>query len=76
MASPADARAKVRRLAEAGADVVKLIDQDQMSETEVRTVVDEAPKHGLPGVAHAHRPEEIRRGRPQRVAHKHGRRVR
>ena len=60
--SPADARAKVRRLAQAGVDVVKLIDQDQMSDAEVRAVVDEAHAHGLPVVAHAHRPEEIRRG--------------
>jgi imidazolonepropionase-like amidohydrolase len=60
--SPADARAKVRKLAQAGVDVIKLIDQDQMSEAEVRAVVDEAHAHKLPVVAHAHRPEEIRRG--------------
>jgi imidazolonepropionase-like amidohydrolase len=60
--SPADARAKVRRLAEAGVDVVKLIDQDQMSEAEVRAIVDEAHRHDLPVIAHAHRPEEIRQG--------------
>ena len=57
-----DARAKVRRLAEAGVDVIKLIDQDEMTLDEVRAVVDEAHKHRLPVVAHAHRPEEIRRG--------------
>lgn len=60
--SPADARAKVRRLADAGVDVIKLIDQDQMSDAEIAAIVDEAHKHGLPVVAHAHRPEEIRRG--------------
>jgi imidazolonepropionase-like amidohydrolase len=60
--SPADARAKVRKLAEAGVDTIKLIDQDQMSEAEIAAIVDEAHKHGLPVVAHAHRPEEIRRG--------------
>lgn len=60
--SPADARAKVRRLATAGVDVIKLIDQDQMSLAEVEAVVDEAHRHELPVVAHAHRPEEIRRG--------------
>ena len=43
-------------------DVVKLIDQDQMSDAEIAAIVDEAHKHGLPVVAHAHRPEEIRRG--------------
>ena len=57
-----DARAKVRRLAEAGVDVIKLIDQDEMTMDEVRAVVDEAHKHHLMVVAHAHRPEEIRRG--------------
>jgi imidazolonepropionase-like amidohydrolase len=57
-----DARAKVRRLAEAGVDVIKLIDQDQMEMEEVHAVVDEAHRHGLPVVAHSHRPEEIRRG--------------
>ena len=58
----ADARAKVRRLADAGVDCIKLIDQDQMTMSEVRAVVDEAHKHGLPVVAHSHRPEEVRRG--------------
>lgn len=58
----ADARAKVRRLAEAGVDCIKLIDQDQMTMEEVYAVVDEAHQHGLPVVAHSHRPEEIRRG--------------
>lgn len=59
---PKDARAKVRRLAEAGVDCIKLIDQDQMTMDEVHAVVDEAHKHDLTVVAHAHRPEEIRRG--------------
>ena len=57
-----DARAKVRRLAEAGVDVIKLIDQDQMTMDEVRAVVDEAHRHDLTVAAHSHRPEEIRRG--------------
>jgi imidazolonepropionase-like amidohydrolase len=57
-----DARAKVRRLAEAGVDLIKLIDQDQMTLDEVRAVVDEAHRHELPVIAHSHRPEEIRRG--------------
>jgi len=59
---PEDARAKVRTLAEAGVDVIKLIDQDQMTMEEVQAVVDEAHKRKLPVVAHSHRPEEIRRG--------------
>ena len=58
----ADARAKVNRLADAGVDVIKLIDQDEMTMEEVRAVVDEAHKRRLPVVAHSHRPEEIRRG--------------
>ena len=57
-----DARAKVRTLFEAGVDLIKLIDQDQMTMEEVQAVVDEAHKHKLTVVAHSHRPEEIRRG--------------
>jgi imidazolonepropionase-like amidohydrolase len=59
---PNDARAKVNRLAEAGVDVIKLIDQDQMTMEEVRALVEAAHARGLPVVAHSHRPEEIRRG--------------
>ncbi|MCB0633958.1 MAG: amidohydrolase family protein [Saprospiraceae bacterium] len=58
----ADARSKVRQLAEAGVDCIKLIDQDQMTMEEVKAVVEEAHRQGLTVVAHAHRPEEIRRG--------------
>jgi imidazolonepropionase-like amidohydrolase len=58
----ADARAKVKRLADAGVDVIKLIDQDQMTMAEVEAVVAEAHAHKLPVIAHSHRPEEIRRG--------------
>ncbi|MEJ7675987.1 MAG: amidohydrolase family protein [Chitinophagaceae bacterium] len=58
----ADARAKVQRLAKAGVDCIKLIDQDQMTMDEVFAIVDEAHKNKLKVVAHAHRPEEIRRG--------------
>jgi len=57
-----DARAKVKRLAEAGVDCIKLIDQDQMTIEEIKAVVDEAHNNGLTVVAHSHRPEEIRRG--------------
>ena len=59
---PEDAKAKVRKLALAGVDCIKLIDQDQMTMEEVQAVVDEAHAHGLKVVAHSHRPEEIRRG--------------
>jgi len=57
-----DARNKVKQLADAGVDCIKLIDQDQMTMEEVYAVVEEAHKHNLTVVAHSHRPEEIRRG--------------
>ena len=53
---------KIRKLAKAGVDVIKLIDQDQMTLEELKAVVDEAHKNNLKVVAHGHRPEEIRRG--------------
>ena len=59
---PEDARAKVRRLADAGVDIVKLIDQDKMTLDEAQAIVDEAHARGLKVVAHSHRPDEIRRG--------------
>jgi imidazolonepropionase-like amidohydrolase len=59
---PEDARAKVGKLVTDGVDVIKLIDQDQMTLDEIKAVVDEAHKGGKPVVAHSHRPEEIRRG--------------
>ena len=58
----ADARAKVKQLADAGVNEIKLIDQDQMTEEEVQAVVDEAHARKLPVVAHSHRPNEIRIG--------------
>lgn len=58
----ADARAKVKQLAKAGVNVIKLIDQDQMTLAEVTAVVDEAHKNKLKVVGHSHRPEEIRIG--------------
>jgi imidazolonepropionase-like amidohydrolase len=58
----ADARAKVKLLAEAGVNVIKLIDQDQMTGEEIEAVVTEAHARKLPVIAHAHRPDEIRLG--------------
>ncbi|MDP5072044.1 MAG: amidohydrolase family protein [Congregibacter sp.] len=58
----ADARRKVKTLADAGVDIIKLIDQDKMTLEEAQAVVDEAHKHGLKVVAHSHRPDEVRRG--------------
>ena len=60
--SERDARAKVRRLAEAGVDVIKMVDQDEMVPGAAAALVDEAHKHGLPVVGHSHRPDEIRLG--------------
>ena len=57
-----DARAKVQTLVDAGVDFVKLIDQDQLTDDEVRAVVETAHKGGKPVVAHAHREDEIRVG--------------
>jgi len=57
-----DARAKVQQLAKAGVNTIKLIDQDEMTMEEVSAIVDEAHKNKLKVVAHAHRPEEIRKG--------------
>lgn len=56
-----DARKKIRQLANAGVDFIKLIDQDQMTTAEVVAVMDEAHKNGLKVAAHGHWPEEIRR---------------
>ena len=58
----AEARAKVARLAAAGVNCVKLIDQDLMTMEEVHAVVQEAHARGLMVVGHSHRPDEIRRG--------------
>lgn len=57
-----DAREKVRRLAAAGVDCIKMIDQDEMTPPEIAAIVDEAHRHKLMVVAHAHRPNEIRFG--------------
>jgi imidazolonepropionase-like amidohydrolase len=59
---PDDARAKVQKLVDAGVDVIKLIDQDQLSDDEVHAVVETAHRGGKPVVAHAHREDEIRVG--------------
>lgn len=59
---PEDAREKVQRLIDAGVDVIKLIDQDQLTSEEVRAVVETAHAAGRKVVAHAHRMDEIRVG--------------
>lgn len=57
-----DARKKVKKLAKAGVDCIKVVDQDQMTKEEFKAVIDEAHKNNLKVVAHSHRPEEIRMG--------------
>ena len=57
-----DAREKVQKLARAGVDCIKLIDQDEMTKEEVFAIVDEAHKLKLKVVGHSHRPNEIRIG--------------
>jgi imidazolonepropionase-like amidohydrolase len=59
---PEDARRKVQRLIDAGVDVIKLIDQDQLTDAEVAAVVETARRAGKPVVAHAHRANELRVG--------------
>ncbi|GAA4354340.1 amidohydrolase family protein [Kangiella marina] len=62
VSSERDARQKVRRLKEAGMDVVKLIDHDVMPLSHAKAVVDEAHKQGMKVVGHSHKPDEIRIG--------------
>ena len=57
-----DARNKIKTLANAGVDVIKLIDQDQMTYEELSAIVDEAHINNLKVIAHTHRPDEIRLG--------------
>lgn len=57
-----DAREKVQKLAKAGVNCIKLIDQDEMTKEEVFAIVDEAHKLKLKVVGHSHRPNEIRVG--------------
>lgn len=55
-----DARAKTQRVVDAGVDVVKVIDQDQMTFEELKAIVDSAHAAGKTVAAHAHREDEIR----------------
>lgn len=57
-----DAIRKVNKLADAGVDIIKLIDHDMMSLDEAQAIVDQAHKRNLVVVAHSHKPDEIRRG--------------
>lgn len=62
VASVEEANAKVDLLANAGVDVIKLIDHDIMSLEVAQAVVDAAHRNNLKVVGHSHKPDEIRRG--------------
>lgn len=57
-----DAVVKVNQLADAGMDIIKLIDQDDMPRDVAEVIVQQAHKRGMKVVAHAHKPDEIRLG--------------
>ncbi|OFC70654.1 Xaa-Pro dipeptidase [Alteromonas confluentis] len=57
-----DAATKVKRLHDAGMEIVKLIDQDDLPRPVAQAIVDEAHKYGMKVVGHAHKPDEIRLG--------------
>lgn len=57
-----DAKSKVNKLADAGVDIIKLIDHDMMTLEEAQAIVDQAHERNLIVVAHSHKPDEIRRG--------------
>lgn len=60
--NPSDAKRKVNKLADAGVDIIKLIDHDMMSLETAQAIVDQAHERDLIVVAHSHKPDEIRRG--------------
>src|SRR2546426_318890 len=62
VSGPEDARAKTKRLIDAGVDLIKVIDQDQMTLEELKGIVETAHAGGKHTVLHAHRAEEIRQG--------------
>ena len=57
-----DARTKTRDLIDAGVDVVKIFNQDQMSPAECRAIVEEAHRRGLKTAAHGTTDTDIRVG--------------
>lgn len=58
----ADARAKARRLIEAGADIIKIFNAERMSADERRAIVDEAHARGRKVAMHGSTDAEIRLG--------------
>jgi imidazolonepropionase-like amidohydrolase len=62
IADAADARAKVRQLIDAGADIIKIFFVDRMSAEERRALVEEAHARGKRIAAHGQTDEEVRLG--------------
>jgi imidazolonepropionase-like amidohydrolase len=62
VSGPEDARAKTKKVLDAGVDLVKVIDQDQMTLEELKAIVETAHAAGKHVTVHAHRAEEIRQG--------------
>ncbi|RUO18425.1 Xaa-Pro dipeptidase [Aliidiomarina iranensis] len=58
----AEAQRRVQQLHEAGMEMVKLIDHDDMELEVAQAIVDEAHRLGMKVVGHAHKPDEIRVG--------------
>ncbi len=58
----AEAQRRVQQLHEAGMEMVKLIDHDDMEIEVAQAIVDEAHRLGMKVVGHAHKPDEIRVG--------------
>ena len=62
ISSEEDARTKTRGLIDAGIDVVKIFNQDQMSPAECKAIVAEAHRRGLKAAAHGTTDTDIRVG--------------
>ena len=62
MKTEREAKAAVNRLHDAGMEIVKLIDHDDMPRPVAQAIVDEAHRLNMKVVAHAHKPDEIRVG--------------
>src|SRR5665213_1865423 len=62
VSGPQDARAKIKELAKAGVDLIKITDQETLSAEEMTAMVEEAHANHLRVAAHARSLGEVRRG--------------
>lgn len=62
VSGPADAKEKVRELANMGVDYIKITDQETLTVDEIKAMVEEAHAHRLRVAAHARSLGEIRQG--------------